>query len=534
MTAVQERPAPAPAPRRPHRAVTLLRNSWRQLTSMRTALVLLFLWAVAAIPGSVWPQRPVSPERVTQYFREHPDLAPKLDTLGAFDVYSSAWFAAIYLLLFTSLVGCVAPRLRDHIRALRTVPPDAPRRMDRLPQHAAGEERTDAPAEAAQLAAKALRGERFRTKIREHADGSWTVSAEKGFLKETGNLLFHAAMLTVLLGVGFGYWYGWHGNRILVEGQDQAFCNSVTQYDESSLGPRVQPSDLPFFCLRLDDFAATYQDSGQAKSFAAKVELQTKQDGPWAPKEFSVNSPLRLSQGNIYPLGHGYAMVLRYTDRYGVSQTKVVPFLPRDGMFTSEGVAQFPDINIDPKTNKRDVKLQLGFEGVFLPTVDPNGGASSIFPAENDPVLFLTAYRGDLGVEVGLPQSVYSLNQDQIDNGALKKISGDRPQRLTPGQTMTLDDGTKLEFVGTREFATISVRYDPAQPYVLGGAVVGLLGLMLSLSGHRRRMWFRITPREGSGSLVEAGGLPRSDYPGFTDEFGRLVGAARGPEEGTP
>ncbi|MFI7602865.1 cytochrome c biogenesis protein ResB [Actinoplanes sp. NPDC049681] len=536
MTVVEERPAPAssPPPRRHLRAWALLRNSWRQLTSMRTALVLLFLLAVAAIPGSVLPQRALNTEKVAAYYQAHPDLAPVLNRLGGFAVYASPWFAAIYLLLFTSLIGCVVPRLLDHVRALRTVPPDAPRRLERLPQFAAPEERPDDPAGAAKAVAAVLRKRRFRTVVREREDGSWTVSAEKGYLKETGNLLFHFALLSVLVGVGFGHWYGWHGNRLLVQGTDQGFCNSVTQYDESSLGPRVDAADLPFFCLRLTGFDAAFQPTGQPKTFEATVDVQEKQDGPWRQKRFTVNDPLRLPHANVHLIGHGYAVVLRYTDRYGDQQTRVVPFLPRDGMFTSEGVAQFPDVNIDPRTNKRDENLQVGFEGVYLPTVDPKGGATSVFPAENDPTLFLTAYRGNLGVDAGLPGSVYALDRSQIATGQLKQVSGERPQRLKPGQAWTLDDGTKLEFVGTRPFATLAVRYDPTQPLVLGGAVLGLLGLMLSLSGHRRRLWFRISPRDGSGSLMEAGGLPRTDYPGFDEEFGQVVGAARGTDEGTP
>ena len=177
-----------------------------------------------------------------------------------------------------------------------------------------------------------------------------------------------------------------------------------------------------------------------------------------------------------------------------------------------------------------------------MPTVDPNGGATSVFPAERDPALFLTAYRGNLGVDAGLPGSVYTLDRKQLATGELKQVSGVRPQRLTPGQSWTLDDGTKLEFVGTRQFATLAVRYDPTQPLVLGGAVLGLLGLMLSLSGHRRRVWFRVSPPAGpdarpGGSLVEAGGLPRTDYPGFQEEFEQVVAAARStgsPDERTP
>ncbi len=539
MTIVEERPVPAaePPPRRPHRLLALLRNSWRQLTSMRTALVLLFLLAVAAIPGSIFPQRSVSPEKVTQYYAAHPDLAPWLDRIGGFDVYASPWFASIYLLLFTSLIGCVVPRLLDHVRALRLSPPDAPKRLDRLPQHQAERAVPAEPAAVADAAAKVLRRRRFRTVVREQGDGSWTVSAEKGYLKETGNLLFHFALLAVLVGVGFGHWYGWHANRILVGGNEQGFCNSLTQFDDFTLGPRVTPADLPNFCLKLTDFQASFQDTGQPKAFSATVRV-SEDDGPETTRKFTVNDPLRLSDASVYLLGHGYAPVLRYTDRYGVAQTKIVPFLPIDGMQTGEGVAQFPDVNIDPRTNKPNSSLQVGFEGRYLPTVGTDGLATSVFPAENNPALYLTAYRGDLGLDVGTPSSVYSLDQDQIARGELKNITGERPHMLKAGVPWVLDDGSKLEFLGTRPFATLSIRYDPTQTVVLAGSVLGLIGLMLSLSMHRRRVWFRALPGSAAGSggtLVMAGGLPRTDYPGFSDEFQALAKAAeKAAEEGTP
>jgi cytochrome c biogenesis protein len=392
-------------------------------------------------------------------------------------------------------------------------------------------EKGEAPAEVAASVAAMLRKRRFRTKIREREDGSFTVSAEKGYLKETGNLLFHFALLAVLIGVGFGHWYGWHGNRILVAGADQGFCDSLAQYDDSTLGPRVDAADLPNFCLTLDKFVARYQDTGQPKSFEATVGV-TENDGPVRTENFTVNDPLRLHHANVHLIGHGYAITVRYTDRYGASQTKTVPFLPVDGMFTSEGVAQFPDVNIDPKTDKRDATLQVGFEGRYLPTAGT--GATSTFPAENAPALFLTAYRGDLGLDVGTPGSVYSLDQGQITSGDLKNVSGDRPHELKVGETWTLDDGTKLEFLGTRPFATLAIRYDPTQSTVLAGAVLGLIGLTLSLGGRRRRVWFRAlpaTPAGTGGTLLAAGGLPRTDYPGFADEFTALVTAA---EEGNP
>ena len=100
---------------------------------MRTALILLFLLALASVPGSLFPQRGTSPLRVSQYLRDHPDAGPILDRLYLFDVFASPWFGAIYLLLFISLTGCVVPRLKVHYQELRSLPPEAPRNLNRLP-----------------------------------------------------------------------------------------------------------------------------------------------------------------------------------------------------------------------------------------------------------------------------------------------------------------------------------------------------------------------------------------------------------------
>ena len=61
--------------------IGMLRWAWRQLTSMRTALILLMLLGVAAIPGSLFPQRSQNPQKVDSYFTSDPTLAKWMDRL---------------------------------------------------------------------------------------------------------------------------------------------------------------------------------------------------------------------------------------------------------------------------------------------------------------------------------------------------------------------------------------------------------------------------------------------------------------------
>ncbi|MGC9668273.1 cytochrome c biogenesis protein ResB [Planosporangium sp. 12N6] len=493
--------------------VALARRAWRQLTSMRTALVLLFLLAVAAIPGSLLPQRNNKIEEVNTYLRTHGSLGRTLDRFYLFDVFSSPWFSAIYLLLFVSLVGCLVPRLRTHVTALLRQPPDGPSRLDRMPAYTTGE---GSPADVETFAA-ALRKRRFRVAVR-----GTTVSAEKGYLKESGNLLFHFALLAMLIGVAVSSWYGWHGSRNIVAGTDTAVCNSLPQYDDYGLGARVSASDLPPFCVRLDRFEATYSANDQATAFRAYLHYSEGTGGTDRPVLVQVNHPLRVAGAGVYLLGHGYAPIIRYTDRYGQSQTSVQPFLNSDDKLTSEGAAAFPDANIDPATGKQDPNDQIGFQGVYLPTMSSTDvtKGTSLHPEERNPRLLLVAYQGNLGMDAGIPKSVYTLDQSRIASGKLQKVA--ESKALKVGDALTLPDGSKVEFLGTRPYITVTVRHDPGETIVLGAAVCLLAGLPLSLWGKRRRIWLRFT-----GDRVEVAGLPRTDYAGFTAEFDEIVQAVR-------
>ncbi|EUA66244.1 resB-like family protein [Mycobacteroides abscessus subsp. bolletii 1513] len=187
---------------------------------MGTALALLVLLALGAIPGAMLPQRALNQAKVDEYLAEHSTIGPWLDRVQAFDVFSSFWFTAIYVLLFVSLVGCIIPRTVEHAKALRTQPVPVPRNLGRLPKHAEQTVTADQEELAETISAR-LRGWRRSTREK---DGITEISAEKGYLREFGNLVFHLSLVGLLVAFAVGKLFGYEGNVIVIAngGRDSA------------------------------------------------------------------------------------------------------------------------------------------------------------------------------------------------------------------------------------------------------------------------------------------------------------------------
>jgi len=492
-----------------------LRWAWRTLTSMRTALVLLFLLAVASVPGSILPQRGTNPIRVNDYLANDPVKGRILDRLGFFDVFAAPWFAAVYLLLFVSLAGCVIPRAVQHWRMVRARPPAAPRNLGRLPEHRLVA--TSAPADTTlDTAAAWLRSARWRVDTTAYDGRSGTVAAEKGYARETGNLLFHMSLLALLGAVAFGSLFGFKGTVIVREGS--SFADTRAQFDAFSPGRFYSDASLPPFAFTLKDFSADYQRGGQqngaARDFSATVSLVRAAGGTPQQQTVAVNDPLDIDGVKVFLVGHGYAPTLTVKNTKGevVFHDSVV-FLPQDGDFTSTGVAKVPD-----------AVPQLGLSGFFLPTyaVDQVLGPHSTFPAPDDPAVFLSAWSGDLGLDSGRPQSVY-----RLDTAGMKRLG---IKALAPGQSWTLPGGAgTVTFDGFVEWASFSVARDPGKELALVAAVLAIIGLALSLLVRRRRIWVRVTDAGSGATVVEVAGLTRTEHTSVADEVDSLASALGTP-----
>ncbi|MFD5276274.1 cytochrome c biogenesis protein ResB [Pseudarthrobacter sp. NPDC058362] len=488
----------------------MLRWAWTQLTSMRTALFLLLLLAVAAVPGSLFPQRPANPSVVTQYIKDNPDYGKILDSLQLYDVYSSVWFSAIYLLLFTSLIGCVVPRAIAHYKAMRSQPPRTPKRLSRLPEYGtlAIPARAGIPAsDAINGAAALLRKRGYRVEVRDDGGAEPSLGAERGFLKEVGNLVFHTSLIGVLVSVAAGGLFGYSGQRILVEGD--TFVNTLVGYDQFTPGTNFQSSQLEPYSVQLDKFDITFDRESQGKfgqpiDFSAAVTTRESPEAPARQEILKVNDPVTLGGTSIYLTGNGYAPVVTIRDGEGnvAMQGPVVAKLQGDNYYSSV-VIKVPDAKPD----------QLGFVGFFLPTafVTDEGVSFSGDPDLFNPQLTLNSFYGDLGLDAGAPQNVFELdvadltplNARNLDAGGIT---------LAPGTSYTLPDGKgSISFDGVKRYIGVDIHHNPGQLYALIFALLAVAGLVASLYINRRRAWVRTGTSDDGSTTVEYGLLARGE-----------------------
>ncbi|MFH8291264.1 cytochrome c biogenesis protein ResB [Streptomyces sp. NPDC018059] len=496
-----------------------LRWFWRQLTSMRVALILLLLLSLGAIPGSLIPQSNVDELKVQDFMDRHTTLGPLYDKLQLFDVYSSVWFSAIYILLFVSLIGCIVPRTWQFVGQLRGRPPGAPRKLTRLPAYTTW--RTEAePEQVHEAALTLLRQRRFRAHT---AAGS--VAAEKGYLREAGNLIFHIALIVMLIAFAAGQLFKSEGGKLVMEGD--GFSNTLSQYDDFKSGSLFDTNDLAPFHFILDDFKGTYEKSGPnrgtPRTYRADVTYSEGADGPEKKKSIEVNEPLEINGSKVYLIGHGYAPKVTVRDPKGkVIYEAAVPLLPIDQNGTATGAIKV----LDGYENKKGVKEQLGFNAFFVPTFagEGKGQMFSQFPAPDFPVLALSAYHGSLGVDSGVPQNVY-----QLDTRKMQKFKDSQGElfkkRLLPGETMKLPNGAgSITFEkDLKEWATFQISQEPGSVWALAGALAAIAGLAGSLFIQRRRVWVRAVRGADGVTVVEMAGLGRSESAKLPEELSDLA-----------
>ena len=402
---------------------------------------------------------------------------------GCFDVFASPWFAAIYLLLFVSLVGCVLPRLSGTRRA-----PCGPRRR---PRRATWPGCRRPPSFTAAGAPEAVRGRRGRAAAR--LDRPWprtedggvvTVAAEKGYLRETGNLLFHLALVVLLVGVALGSSGRLPGRPCWSTRATGLLQHACTQYDDvharagsstpAGLAPfsftarRLQrdvrrPAGRPAAVPRRP---STYVDgSGRRRARATVLAGEPAAAGRRRPRCSCV--------------GHGYAPDSRSPSRTAPGVQDLSRSVPAAGrqLLLSEGVRRrLPDARAGP---------QLAFDGLLLPDGRSarTGPVDVDLPRRRQPgAATSTPAPATSALDDGAPQSVYTLDSEVAD-GALKQVGA--AQLIAAQARRHLDAARRHGTVDVRRRSSSGRRSrSPTTPArrsccsAAGAVVLGLLVLL--------------------------------------------------------
>ena len=499
--------------------------AWRTLRSMRTALVLLLLVAIASAIGSLIPQIPNSPRAVAEYLVEHGWVGRFYLRAGLFDVYGSWWFNLLLGLLVVSLVACLLPRSRAHLRAIRQRPVQA-RELDAFP-HYREVDVAAAPADAAAAARGVLRRRGYRV-----ATEGPSVAAEKGALREVGSLVFHWAFLILLLGAVIGKGTGYSGRATIVE--QETWTDAAINYDPVSLRTgRYFDGGFSGLGIRLVDYDDDFDPTGLPTRFESTVDLLDPSGAVTGTAVIGVNEPLKLGDLRIHQFGFGWAPVVTVTDRGEsvwdgpiVMTQETAPEDESQLAQTWHGFVKLPGAAADG--GDLAIELELWPDGrAFFADGMPMFG-------ENAPLMRYRLWEGRLldPSLSGLDTRLMDVRTEGIMAGGwvVDPVAGcilsgaDAAEETDTACPDDADPTVTLGFPDLRRYSVLQVSKDAGVPVVFLAAILIVLGLLAALYTSRRKLWVRAAPR-GSGSRLEMGGFALQRRTQFDEEFAKLAAA---------
>ena len=322
------RPAPAP-PRRPsagRRVAGRLLRWWRRLTAMRTALVLLFLLALAAVPGSLLPQRSLSQNKVNAVLHRPPDAGagagPALPVRRLqLAVVRRDLPAAVHLA--DRLRAAAGARARPGAAGRAAAGPAQPAPAARLRR--AAPRRWPAP-QALDVVEEELRVRRFRVVRAGRRAGALRregLPARRPATCCSTSPWWRCCSAWPAASCGATRAASWSPRA-------RASATPSSSTTPTRPGRWSTSSDLTPLCVDLDNFQAKYEENLTAASFTADIRYGAPGEAG-RPTTIGVNHPLRIDGDRVYVTGHGYSPTFSVTLPDGTTFTDVsVPFLPTD------------------------------------------------------------------------------------------------------------------------------------------------------------------------------------------------------------
>lgn len=253
----------------------IFKKFYRFLASMRFAILLLIVVAIACVIGSLVPQG----EQFSQYRDSYSErtaafiLAFRLD-----DVFHSWWFIALVSLLCLSVLLCNLTRVRTLIRQTKNAA---------LPEYAAAAE-PDVAAEAIADPKPIFRRMRFLHPTETVVDGKEALFAYRNRLGFWGAWICHVGIVLIVLGYALG----------------QMTLFSATVYGTPG---QTKPIENTPYEVTIDGFHTERNESGFAEQYVSALTVRNTETGETQSGTSSVNHPAVLGGMKLYQTASGYA-----------------------------------------------------------------------------------------------------------------------------------------------------------------------------------------------------------------------------------
>jgi cytochrome c biogenesis protein len=458
---------PAPAAQKASGVDSALEWLWHFLTSMKFAIVIMLVLAVAAIVGALVIQAPAGVVDDAQARNEwlagvRPRwgaLTDPMATLGIFWIFSTLWFRLLVGLLAASLIACTVQRIPGTWRTMTKPHVDVGASFfEHAPQHEAMTFQRP-PAEVLATAQAVLKKKGYRSLTMD--DGVVHLYADRNRWAPWAGLVAHASIVVILAGAIIGSLWGFRdGQFMLAEGATSAVPT------------------IPGAVITLNSFKDEYSPTtGQPIDYVSDVTVTKDGQVVVANHQLRVNDPLRFEGVSFYQAFFGPAAVLTVANA--------------EGDVLHEG-----GIPLAWTLNEGGNKV-----GSFtLPDQDLTVWVVSTAGA-NDP----RVKPGQVAVELYRGSSGEAITQQTIDQGAAAEIEG-------------------LTFTFEREakFTGLSVAHDPGTPIVWLGCFLLIAGFAVRLYVPFRRLWGRLETRPDGGSSLAIAAVGRRDTA-LENEFTDLV-----------
>lgn len=292
------------------------------ISSMRFAISLLTVIAIASVIGTVLKQNEPMPNYVNQF---GPFWFEVFDKLGLYAVYSAWWFLLIMGFLVVSTTLCIVRNTPKMLKDMRSWRENVREQALRNFHHKLEWSSATSLDACTQMLVRRVVDSGYKLKVVDKSNGR-LIAAKRGSANKWGYILAHSAIVIICIGglldsdlpIRFQMWFSgktpFSGSGVIADISEQhrlgvgnpTFRGNTFIPEGATSSSAVIPQkggilvqDLPF-SIQLKKFTIEHYSTGMPKLFASDVVVRDAETGKTFEATIKVNQPLVYKGIAIY------------------------------------------------------------------------------------------------------------------------------------------------------------------------------------------------------------------------------------------